>query len=127
MSRIGFNITPQHRGMCFCNEFLLPVKTWKEVAERHESYTLMRRHFSYLTDDGEDWVLDLFRCRDCGRYWAREDCGYSGTTRSFAFFYFLGTEDPERLLADAMSRVVLSTLDRKDDDFKTYIAPHLVL
>ena len=124
MSRIGYNITPHHRGMCFCPEFLPPVKTWKEIAERHASYTLMYRYFSHLTEDyREDWDIDLFRCRDCGRYWVREDCGSIG---KFYFFYFVGTDEPEKLLIQACERPVLHHLmKREHEDYKTLIKPYL--
>ncbi len=122
MLRIRYNITPHHLGMCSCEKFLQPLKTWKEIAKRHNSYRLMSRDFVYVSDNGEDWSVDLFRCKDCGRYWAREDCG---VVRSYAFFYFVGTNDPEELLEQATNNTVLWRLNQQDEDFQILIAPQL--
>lgn len=120
-----------HWGECQCASFLAPVTTWKEVAERHDAKYTIKKSLVIISDTQEDWTVDLFQCRDCGRYWAHEDVGSPFMTRSYDFFYWANIpphETPEEWLYRQRMFSVLSKLEKnRDDDYHQLIAPHLRL
>jgi hypothetical protein len=124
MNRIVSELTPNHEGYCECANFLAPVTTWKEIIQRHNDASKFSRTLRIITDDKEDWTIDLYRCKDCGRYWAREDVGSPWITRSYPFFYFADTDNPEQWLRKQSSNRVLSKLKYAGDpDYDNLIEP----
>lgn len=124
MAMIINNVVPTHKGLCVCPRFLEPLTNWEDIAERAGYYSLMRPYLQNLmADQREDWSSDLFRCKDCGGYWIREDCGLTWMTRSLPFFYFLdvGDHDPGTIFLE--TKEILDRLNRNSKTYKTFIEP----
>jgi len=130
MAREYYEVEVHHRGECACESFLSPVTTWKEVAQRHKSQDTLIKSLVPVAEI-DDYIIDLFRCADCGRYWAREDVGRAWLTKSYPFFYLATIapdETPKAWLTRQQWHTVLSELSKNEDnDYHTLIAPHLPL
>lgn len=124
MTLIVKQIVPVPRGACNCAEFLAPLKTWKEVALRHDLGKLLRPTLHIVSDVREEWVIDLFRCGDCGRYWARE-CLSRAT--GYDFFYHVESDDPQTWLDHHLfwGGIKHRLKGRDAHDFEALIAPRL--
>ena len=115
-----------HQGQCKCAEFLEPVQSWQDIMRRHKEQVAFTATLVPLTEI-DDWIVDLFQCTDCGRYWAREDCGITWVTRSYEFFYFVDTQSPDQWLREAARNMdfVLTKLSKKDKVYEKLILPQI--
>jgi hypothetical protein len=120
-----------HWGNCRCAEFLAPITSWKDVADRHELDDIIRKDLVKISDIEEDWMVDLYQCQDCGRYWAQESAGSPWITRSYPFLYWADIppdKDPAIWLSEQRRNAILNSLKKnKDADYETRIAPKLIL
>ncbi|HRF98487.1 MAG TPA: hypothetical protein PLZ51_24940, partial [Aggregatilineales bacterium] len=102
-----------HWGNCRCGEFLAPISSWKDVADRHELDAIVRKDLVKISDIEEDWAVDLYQCRDCGRYWAQETAGSPWLTRSYPFLYWAdipSDKDPAIWLSEQRRNAILNSL-----------------
>lgn len=118
-------IKPYHDNKCHCAEFLAPLTSWGDIVQRHDTQLPLRGTLFALSDTSEDYTIDLFQCVDCGRYWARENCGSPWVTGSLDFYYLLKIESPEKWLADRSRRTLLSSLSTDDPEYVEKIVPRI--
>lgn len=118
------SITPTYRNWCQCKDFLQPVQTWREVYERSQWSSIIIKTLILISPDDEDYVMYIYRCKHCGKYWVKEDCGSPWLTRSLPFFYVIETNDIENWYQES----ILSRLKKNlDEDYHKLIAPRLKL
>lgn len=116
-------ITPSNEHLCNCNNYLSQISSWEDVLKRHLEQHNFTTSLTCISDTKEDWIVDIFQCTDCGKYWAREDVGSPFLTKSLSFFYYIDT-NPLRLYIDYKKLLVLYKLE-SDSFFKENILPRI--
>jgi len=123
------NVTPKNSGQCHCLKFVAPITNWKEVHQRHNQGKLLTKSLIQISDTKEDWIIDMFQCTDCGRYWACEDVGDGWVWQSYRFFYAVELGDFDNLVSwlrrNRLSLGILGQLDPSDPDYELLIAPNI--
>jgi hypothetical protein len=127
MNRIQKQIEPDYQNICNCSNFLSSIDSWQDILSRYKEQHNLVSTLVCLTDTKEDWIVDLFRCSDCGRYWAREDVGDPFLTKAMLFFYHVDTSEPQMWLNNPPQRLVLDRLKRDETFFQHHIYPKIKL
>lgn len=125
-----YDVEVHPRGECVCESFLSPITTWSHVAQRHNSQGKLTKSLAPVAEI-DDYELDMFRCTDCGRYWVREEVGFSWLTKSYTFFYHVELapdETPEEwFFFNDIGRISRKLRENLDADYYKWIEPNLAL